>query len=474
VHRLIFAIVISTSLATNVSLWSQSPTIPETTKKASKASQFDSIYQELSDMVPGGVAAGSQVEKSLKETIALFADRKPLEAQEALKKLAAADANIPPSKLMLAAMAFAVNDNVAGRRLLEQAAIDEENYPDGYFSFGQMAMSQQRFTDAEAQAELALQKIQNGEFSQVQITYFKQRYFQIKFQTAKARGQLEAAKGFMQQLEAIAPDAPQTLVGKAELAFEDKDIEKTLGYLQKLDSSTKTKQRAPELTIAAWFQRKGKVENADLWIKKAAAQNSGDADVQLTAARWSLAREGFPNTLQAVKAMEAINGETKISKDLRGKVAFAQGAYSTAEEKYQSLLVEEPGNIDYANMLALSMVQNTDEEKQGKALALAKKVATAQPSNPVALSSLAYVMLKTGQTDGARSIMGKVAQTPSANAEVRFIMAYMLSETGQAPQAKILLDKVLQTKGLFLFRSEALKLLKSVQQSSQGLPAPGK
>jgi len=484
VHRTILAFVFLILLTINTSVWSQtagtavsSPSTADGAASTGAASTGEeakkSLYQELSKLVPGEVAAGSQTGKSLRAAVDLFGDRKPLEAQQMLKDLASADANFPPSDLMLAAMAFAISDNKSGNRLLEQAAINSGDYPDVYFSFGRLALTQQRFTDAEANAELALQKTNGGSFTQIQMDHFKERYYEIKFQTAKARGRVDSAKQFLQQLESVAPNSPQTLIGKAEMAFEEKDIDKALGFLNQLKSLDKDTSQIPQLIIAGWFQRKGKVQNADLWIKKAAAENSDNDKVQIAAAKWSLNREKFSDTLRAVKSLESISGETNLSADIRGKVAFAQGAYATAEEKFEGLLAANPGNIDYANMLALSMAQSTDEQKRKKALELARKVAGAQRNNPVALSSLAYVMLKSGDTEAARSLLANVAQIPNPNAEVSFIMAYMLAETGQIPAAKTVLDKVLQAKGLVLFRGEAKKLQSSLGRSSQGLPAPG-
>lgn len=477
VHRTIFAFAVLISLTINTSSWSQAPEVPSAQSAASgdatENAQLESLYTEMSNLVPGDVAAGSQTEKALKAAIDLFATRKPLEAQQLLKDSAAADPNFPPADLLLASMAFAINDSKSGNRLLEQSAISSGDYPDVYFSFGRLALSQQRFTDAEANAELALQKINGGSFTPVQTNHFKRRYYEIKFQTAKARGQLDAAKQFLQQLEAIAPQSPQTLVAKAEIAFEEKDVNQAVEYLKQLNAASKGEPQIPQLVIAGWFQRKGKVQNADLWIKKAAAENSDNAKVQIAAAQWSLNREKFSDTLRAVKSLEAISGETNFSQEIRAKVAFAQGAYETAEEKFDALLAANPGNIDYANMLSLSMIQSTDPEKQKAALELVRKVAGAQQNSPTALSSLAYVMLKSGETEGARSLLARVAQIPKPSTDMSFIMAYMLAETGQMPQAKSILEKIVPAKGLFLFRGEAQKLLQSVGQASQSLPAPG-
>ena len=375
---------------------------------------------------------------------------------------------------MLAALAYAINDSATGKGLLEKAAITNEDYPDVYFSFAQVALKQRRLADSEAQAELALQKIQAGSFNQRQIDYFKQRYYEIKFRIAKSRDQIEKAKTFLGQLESVAPDSPQTLLGKAELAFEANDTNGALELLQQMNSNSNSSQQKPELTIASWFERSGKAQNADLWIAKAATKYKEEVGVQLAVARWMLNRENFTDAIKAADALESITGNKNASNELRAKVAFAQGAYATAETKFGELLEQNPANIDYANMLSLSLIQSTDEEKQKKALALAGKVAQTQPNNPIGLSSLAFVMLKLGKDDGARSILAKVAQMPNRSPEVKFIIAYMLSETGQIPQAKILLENLVKAKGLFLFRVEAKKLLKTVEQSSQGLPEPGK
>ena len=90
------------------------------------------------------------------------------------------------------------------------------------------------------------------------------------------------------------------------------------------------------------------------------------------------------------------------------------------------------------------------------------------------MSSLAYVLMKTDQLKAAKTILAKVAKQPNLNAEVTFIICYMLSETGQVVQAKPVLEKIIGSKGLFLFRTEAKKLLKINAQSSGGLPSPNR
>jgi len=166
----------------------------------------------------------------------------PEEAQAALEKLEAANSRIPPTKLMLAAMAYAVGDSISGKRLLESAAISDGDYPDIYFSFARLALGQNRITDADALADKALLAVQssNGAFDSLQINHFKRRYYDAKYQVAKGRGKAEDAKAAVAELVAIAPQEPQTLVARAEVAFEDNDMESALGFLRKIDQQVAT------------------------------------------------------------------------------------------------------------------------------------------------------------------------------------------------------------------------------------------
>ena len=127
---------------------------------------FGSVLKELMRMIPGDIDPGSSLDASLREVVELFSSRKLKEAQAALEKLEAANNRIPPTKLMLAAMAYAVGDSISGKRLLESAAISDGDYPDIYFSFARLALGQNRITDADALADKALLAIQssNGAF----------------------------------------------------------------------------------------------------------------------------------------------------------------------------------------------------------------------------------------------------------------------------------------------------------------------
>ena len=187
-----------------------------------------------------------------------------------MEKLEAANKRIPPTKLLLAAMAYAVGDSNSGKRLLEAAAISDGDYPDIYFSFARLALGQNRVTDADALADKALLAIQSSDsaFDSEQIDHFKRRYYDAKYQVAKGRGKMDDAKAAVAELVAIAPDAAQTLVARAEVAFEANEMDNALGFLRKIDQQqTGDSFRPAEVTLASWLQRKGKIDEAGAVLK---------------------------------------------------------------------------------------------------------------------------------------------------------------------------------------------------------------
>ncbi len=433
------------------------------------------LLKELKQMIPGEVEPSSPLETSLKDVVAMFSNRKLKEAQSALEKLRSADQRVPPKELLLAAMAYAVGDNNSGKRLLEAAAISDGDYPDIYFSFARLALGQNRITDADALADKALMTVQNSNnaFSKIQLDHFKHRYYDVKYQVAKGRGKIDEARAAVAELDKIAPGTPQTLVANAEVAFESNELEQALGFLRQLDEQRKGEDAQPaEVTLASWLQRKGKAQEAGTLLKRTAGERAGDGKIQYALAQWSINQEDFPATLIAIKALEEINGDTNASRELRGKVAFAQGAFAMAESHFKRLAADNPVNFDYANLYALSLAHSPKKEKQDTAVNLARQIAQAKSGNVVAVSSLAYVLMKSGQMDAAKTILSKVVKQPNLNAEVTFIICYLLSETGQKDQAQAILENIVKAKGLFLFRSEAKKLLQRNAQSSGGLPAP--
>ena len=239
---------------------------------------------------------------------------------------------------------------------------------------------------------------------------------------AKGRGKAEDAKAAVAELVAIAPQEPQTLVARAEVAFEDNDMESALGFLRKIDQQQAGDSLRPaEVILASWLQRKGKVNEAGALLKRAASERQGDEKLQLALAQWSITQEDFPGTLSAIKAIEEVKGDTNVSRELRGKVAFAQGAYAMAENHFKRLATDNPANTDYANLYALSLAHSPDKEKQDLAVNLARQVAQSKSGSVTAVSSLAYVLMKTDQLDAAKAILAKVAKQPNLNAEVTFI-----------------------------------------------------
>lgn len=445
----------------------------EQRNEAFQANLNAKLFKEVSGMVPGGIDAGSALESQFQQAVKLFTQGKLKEASAVFDALAPSDQRIPPAEVAMAAMAFAVGDSASGQRMLESAAVAHAGYPDVYFSFARIALVQGRVTDADALAEKALATVKEGSFTETQLNFFKQRYFETAYRVARARQNNDDAKIAADELTKVAPEAAVTLIANAELAFDDGDIGQTKALLGKLGKVAGNQNPVPaEVTIANWFQQKGKIEEAGDLLNRATGEHPRDARIHLALAKLELSRENFTGALAAIKTYESIESESTASRDIRGKVAFAKGEFAIAENQFAKILAENPQNFDYANLYALALVHSPDEKKQAQARGVVEQIASMRSNNLVAVSSLAYVLMKTGKLEEAKNIISRVVQRPNLNVEVTFIIAKYLAESGQTPQAKSVLEQLVASKGLFLFRSEAKKLLASVEQSSDGLPTP--
>ena len=180
-----------------------------------------------------------------------------------------------------------------------------------------------------------------------------------------------------------------------------------------------------------------------------------------------------PAALEAIKRAEDASQETPLSRTLKAKVSFARQSYGVAEVHYAALIAGQPMDSDLSNMYALSLVESNDPQKQSKALGIATRNLQALPNNRVAQASLGYVHLRMGDLDKARQLFAQVTQTAGTSPEIDYFVARYLVQAGDPAQAARFLDRALTYPGLFLYRSAAQQLRKTIDVPEQKPPAAG-
>ena len=438
--------------------------------KKSPQTQFDTLYRELDNLIPGKLSDQPETKKVIEEAVTAFQLRNAGRVVEILKAQKAKDPDFPPTDLLLAGLSFAIEDTKAGRLLLERSANQNPDNPATYSAFARLAINEGRLTDALALLEKQERLIAKSEMSAKGKSYYETLYLDAMTDVAVRQQRLDDARVLLDKQRQSTPNNAKVLMVSAELEFKQKNVEKAIEYLTKL-KQVQPATRTPESIVAGWFDRTGDTKQADEWAAAAATKYPKNANVQLEHANWAIRRGKLPVATEAIKQAETIGGETLLSKNLKARIAFSRESYALAEAHYQSLVAQQPDNFDVNNMYALCLIESDNETKRARSKELAIKNFRALPNNLVAQATMGYIHLKLGELEQAKSVLAQAAQKRGSSPEIDYFLGCLLAEMKRNDDAKKTLEGALKYQGFFLYRSMAEKLLAKLENE---LPAPEK
>ena len=422
------------------------------------------VERALSILIPGGIVEGTPRKEKFAAVIDSFSTGQARDALEALQKMSAEDANLPPAEVMLAGLTFAVGDQKSGLALLESSAIKYPQYPGIFLSFAQIALNTNRVTDASLHAAEAARLIDTANLTQEQKTHFFKQYYQVATGVFLRRKQYPEAGKMLEQLQKVAPNRPFYFLTKAEMVFREGNNDAALQLLKQHANSIESK-RLPELTLVDWLKNSGKDESAEQLLARTVDQYPGDAQARLMTAQMYMAKENFRGALDALKKFEELNdGETNQSLDIKGRIAFAGLNYDIAAGHFRKLVQRAPNDPSSANILALCLIESKDPEARKQAQQISQRVAGRMSGNPLAIASLGYIYLKNGEKEKSAQLMQRVVMTRQGTPEISWFLANWLAENGQKDQAVRLIQQAVDTKGLFLYRTAGRQFLTSLKE----------
>lgn len=425
-------------------------------------SLFDKLMTEMENLIPGQLENNPERKKLVEEAIKSFQAKDAKQVVEFFDSIAAADKDFPPTDLLLAAMSFVIKDQSTGRLLLERAASKNVDNIGIHTAFSRLAINEGRISDAILHLDKIKQIAIEQKLSETAANFYARQYHDGMIDVAMRQSRFTDARALLVEQRQKLPDNPKVLMVSAELEFREKNYDKSLGYLSQLKDKYPA-SRAPESILASWFQRINDNEQSSKWIVAAAEKYPNDAQVQLEYASWAINKEDFPTASMSIKKAEDATKETGFSKNLKGKIAFAERSYVAAEYHYEALAQANPGNFDAVNMYILSLIESTDEAKQKKALDLAIQSYRKLPDNIVAQAALGYVQLRLGNLEQAKIALARGAQAKrGASPEIDFFVASVLKEMGEPEKARGVLDISLKHDGFYLYRSAAKKMLEEL------------
>jgi tetratricopeptide (TPR) repeat protein len=382
------------------------------------------------------------------------------EALSALKEKAAKHPEWSPVQLILARLLFAANQAVPGRRALEKAAVEAPDHSEVYLTFGNLALSEGRFSDARLNFETALSLAGTGGSNAEKASTFRREAFTGLAKVAESREDWKLAETRLRallELDAKNGAARQRLgavlfrLGKTEDAFN------TLTQAVKDNPALEP----PGVSMALLFSQKGDNKKAEEWFDYAQKFDPKSARVHTVRATWLFEHGQAKAARPEIEAAVKLEPSSKDAQRLHGLIAWHLRDLTAAEQILEPLHRDLPADAVAANLLALALVEQDDAAKRKRGLELADVNTLQFPRSPEVNGTLVWALYRQGRVDQAFQKLRESITGARITADIAYFFARVLADKGQTNDARKLLEQALPSI-VFAHRDDATALLKSL------------
>ena len=144
---------------------------------------------------------------------------------------------------------------------------------------------------------------------------------------------------------------------------------------------------------------------------------------------------------------------------IKGQIAFSRRSYPVAEKHFDKVHQGRPNDAEASKMLALSLIDSTDPQKQQRALELAQINQRSNPQNAALMATLGWVYFRLGKIKEAEAAFQRVAATGSVPPNSAYFLAQYLASRQRPDVARELLEAAIASRQFFMYRARAEELL---------------
>ena len=385
----------------------------------------------------------------------------------ALKKFEEARKTHPefsPAELMLAKLALQIdpqNNGAAARLLIERCVKNNATDPEAYIFLGDYNLGNGSITEAELlfqRSGILLNKFQgNAQRKSAMIRQYNAGMAMV----FERRGQFDKAKDYMESYLKSDPKNVGAMQQLARIYLNMDKIDDAIAMLTKA-KAIRNNILTPEVIVAMFYQQKGEKNMATTYMTKALQKAPRDLDTQLAAAQWFQMNNNLNLAISHSDAALQLDPKSEAARFVRGNFALIQKYYPKAIELFNSIWANSPSNFAAANNLALALCETGNKDDLKRSVELAGVNAQRFGRQPVAFSTLGYVLFKNGEVDKALQMLNQSLQLSGGrmSPDTAYYFSAALVATGNEnniKQAKEFLNKALENK-TFMMRPEAEKL----------------
>jgi tetratricopeptide (TPR) repeat protein len=391
------------------------------------------------------------------------------DAYKLLKDAVAKDSELPPARLMLARLMIAsqVREYQGRIRGVVELAISENNdHPVCYLDNSDLALAENRITDAILNAEKALALSAAARWNPTQKKDTETKAHNIMAASYEARQNWESARTQLTAL--LAKDEKngqiRARLARALFMLEKPQPEEAYAELQKAvkdDAERKREAGQPEMdpanvAMARLWNQKGEVDKAREYFDKAIKSDPGKTRVHIAYADWLMQQNKIEEAKLHIAEAAKIKADDPEVMKFQGLIYRVQKNYAEAEKILKQILNLSPNDTFARNHLALVLIDQPGEANHKLAKDHAELNASANPKSPEALATLGYVYCKLKNTDDALKMLQ--ASVNASNGQITpdtgYYLALCLQEKNQIDKAVEVIKAAILGKGLFVYKTE--------------------
>ena len=395
-----------------------------------------------------------------------FQENKPKECMELLEKAARLHPRLPPADVMFATLLINSNQAGLGRMKLEQAARERPDHPEVFRTFGELAIVENRLTDAWVHFEKAVRLAGSETWpAEVRRNWLAFAHSGLA-NVAERRNDWKTAYDVLYFLHELDKEdsSVRYRMGRA-LFFLDK-YESAMAQLR-IAAKADPRIEPAELAAAGFWATRGDVKKAEELLNGAAKLYPKDTRVFSSQAAFYINQARADEARVAAKKAAQLDGKSLQGPLLEGLAARQAKDLAAAEEIFQKMHNQNPSEFAWSNQLALVLVEQADPTKKKRGLELAGVNQQRFQQNVEAATTFGWALYQNGRKDEAEKALGAALNTSQPSADCAYYSALLLEEKGRVEDAVKVAQKTLSVTGTFIHRKDCAELVERLKSAKK-------
>jgi Flp pilus assembly protein TadD len=405
--------------------------------------------------------AASADDKELEPATAKAREGKVDEALALIKERAAKHPEWPPAHLILARMLYGVNQPVAGRRALEQAATAAPNDPEVYLTLGRVALAEGRFSDAGLNFEHAVPLVKAGQGSADKEKMLRRECLAGLASVAEAREDWKTNAEHLNAWLELEPKNGQIRQRLGRALFMLGKPEDAYAALTQGVKDTPALEPAA-VSMGLLYTRAGDFKKGEDWLDRALTLEPNSGRVHAARAFWLLERGRAAPARAEIDEAVKLDPTSNENKKLQALIGWHGRDLTGAEAILEPLHRDLPADAAVANLLALTLVEQDDAAKRARGTQLAEVNAVQFPRSHEVLATLGWALYRSGQLDKAEEKLNAAVNGVRTSPDIAYFFSRVIADKGRKEDARKLLETATNVPGAFAHRDDAAAFLKTL------------